>query len=138
MGIQLPIQYNHENISRFLFFASCLWPLVSHSMTIVVTMSIAVEDQDTAVDQDTTVEDQDTTVVDQDTTVEDQDTAVVVEMSIEFLVLLEQFWVLWLGDNFCNHLLYIHHKMHFNSCHCNKDKKIMISDHKSYVSIKFE
>merc|ERR1712110_1114620 len=118
MGIQLPIQYNHENISRFLFFASCLWPLVSHSMTIVVTMSIAVEDQDTAVeedtvvedqdtavedqdtkveDQDTTVEDQDTTVVDQDTTVEDQDTAVVIEMSIEFLVL-------WLGDNFCNHL----------------------------------
>merc|ERR1711894_36459 len=93
--------------------------------------AVAVEDQDTAVeDQDTTVEDQDTAedqdtiVVDQDTTVEDQDTAVVIEMLIEFLVLLEQFWVLCrVGDNFRNYLLYTHHKMKSNSFYCNKDKK---------------
>merc|ERR1712025_534120 len=88
--------------------------------TAVEDQGTTMEDQDTAVeDQDTAVEDQDTTMVDQDTTVEDQDTAVVIEMSIEFLVLLEHFWVLWVGDNFRNYLLYIHHKMQSNSFHCN-------------------
>merc|ERR1712150_381096 len=114
------------------------------------------EDQDTAVEEDTIVVDtavaiMDTVMEDQDTAVEEdtavavivmavamvaiaveEDTAVAIETSIEFLVLLEQFWVLWVGDNFRKYLLYIHHKMQFNSFHCNKDKKIMISDHKSY------
>merc|ERR1712047_25928 len=96
--------------------------------TAVEDQDTVVEDQDTTVeDQDTAMVDQDTTVVDQDTTVEDQDTAVVIEMLIEFLVPLEQFWVLCrVGDNFRNYLLYIHHKMQSNSFHCNKDKKIML------------
>merc|ERR1719367_1619920 len=107
----------------------------------------AVEDQDTAVEEDTIVVDtavaiMDTVMEDQDTAVEEdtavvvigmavamvaiaveEDTAVAIKTSIEFLVLLQQFWVLWVGDNFRNYILYIHHKMHFNSFHCNKDKK---------------
>merc|ERR1711894_617409 len=118
---------------------------------IAAIMATVMEDQDTAVEEDTVVVDtavamMDTVMEDQDTAVEEdtavvvivmavamvaiaveEDTAVAIETSIEFLMLLDQFWVLWVkGDNFRKYLLYIHHKMQFNSFHCNKDKKIMI------------